>query len=182
MSQTAAKGTANESVQLVDTPSGKKFDLPLIPGSVGPKVIDVRKLYGDTAQAKQMLIARRLVERGVRYVQVWHGTLQPWDSHNNIAADHRKLARESCQGITALLSDLKSRGLLDDTLVIWGGEFGRTPMNEVRRGINPGKEGRDHHPFAFTMLLAGGGVRGGQIIGERLGSVAQREHWMDPTT
>lgn len=126
----------------------------------------IRKLYGDTPQAKQMLIARRLVERGVRFVQVWHGTLQPWDSHNNIAQDHRKLANECCQGITALLTDLKSRGLLDDTLVIWGGEFGRTPTVELTQNneLKP-TAGRDHNNHGFTMWLAGGGVRGGYAHG-----------------
>ncbi len=126
----------------------------------------VRALYGDTAQAKQMLIARRLVERGVRFVQVWHGTLQPWDSHANISTEHRKLATESCQGITALLSDLKSRGLLDETLVIWGGEFGRTPTVELSQGekVSP-TAGRDHNNHGFTMWLAGGGVRGGTAYG-----------------
>ena len=126
----------------------------------------IRALYGDTAQAKQMLIARRLVERGVRFVQVWHGTLQPWDSHNNIETDHRKLARESCQGIAALLTDLKSRGLLDETLVIWGGEFGRTPTVELSQGEKVGPTaGRDHNNHGFTMWLAGGGVRGGTVYG-----------------
>jgi hypothetical protein len=126
----------------------------------------IRALYGDTAQAKQMLIARRLVERGVRFVQVWHGTLQPWDSHNNIATEHRKLATESCQGITALLTDLKSRGLLDETLVIWGGEFGRTPTVELSQGekVSP-TAGRDHNNHGFTMWLAGGGTKGGTVYG-----------------
>jgi len=126
----------------------------------------VRALYGDTPQAKQMLVARRLVERGVRFVQVWHGTLQPWDSHNNIEPEHRKLARESCQGITALLSDLKARGLFDDTLVIWGGEFGRTPTVELTQdnALKP-TAGRDHNNHGFTMWLAGGGVRGGTVYG-----------------
>ena len=126
----------------------------------------IRKLYGDTAQAKQMLIARRLVERGVRFVQVWHGTLQPWDSHNNIEAEHRKLAQQSCQGITALLSDLKERGLLDETLVIWGGEFGRTPTVELTQdnALKP-TAGRDHNNHGFTMWLAGGGAKGGTVHG-----------------
>jgi hypothetical protein len=126
----------------------------------------IRALYGDTAQAKQMLIARRLVERGVRFVQVWHGTLQPWDSHNNIETEHRKLAKESCQGITALLTDLKSRGLLDETLVIWGGEFGRTPTVELSQGekVSP-TAGRDHNNHGFTMWLAGGGAKGGTVYG-----------------
>lgn len=127
---------------------------------------EIRKLYGDTPQARQMLIARRLVERGVRFVQVWHGTLQPWDSHSNIESDHRKLARESCQGITALLTDLKVRGLLSETLVIWGGEFGRTPTVELSQGekVSP-TAGRDHNHHGFTTWLAGGGVKGGLAYG-----------------
>lgn len=126
----------------------------------------VREMYGHTAQAKQMLIARRLIERGVRFVQVWHGTLQPWDSHNNIEADHRKLAAESCQGITALLTDLKQRGLFDETLIIWGGEFGRTPTVELSQdaAVKP-TAGRDHNNHGFTMWLAGGGVKGGTVYG-----------------
>jgi hypothetical protein len=126
----------------------------------------IRALYGDTAQAKQMLIARRLVERGVRFVQVWHGTLQPWDSHDKIETAHRRLAAESCQGITALLTDLKQRGLLDETLVIWGGEFGRTPTVEISQNgkIEP-TAGRDHNHHGFTMWLAGGGVKGGMVHG-----------------
>jgi hypothetical protein len=133
---------------------------------IGREPEHIRRLYGDTAQAKQMLIARRLVERGVRFVQVWHGTLQPWDSHNNIAGEHRNLANESCQGISALLTDLKQRGLLDDTLVIWGGEFGRTPTVELTQGdsIKP-TAGRDHNHHGYTMWLAGGGVKGGLTYG-----------------
>jgi uncharacterized protein (DUF1501 family) len=97
---------------------------------------------------------------------VWHGTLQPWDSHANIETEHRKLANESCQGITALLSDLKARGLLDETLVIWGGEFGRTPTVELSQGekVSP-TAGRDHNNHGFTMWLAGGGVKGGMTYG-----------------
>ena len=126
----------------------------------------IRALYGDTPQAKQMLIARRLVERGVRFVQVWHGTLQPWDSHDNIEKGHRKLAQESCQGLTALLTDLKQRGLFDETLVIWGGEFGRTPTVELSQGEKVGPTaGRDHNHYGFSMWLAGGGVKGGYVHG-----------------
>jgi hypothetical protein len=125
----------------------------------------IRALYGNTAQAKQMLIARRLVERGVRFVQVWHGTLQPWDSHDKIETA-RRLAGESCQGITALLTDLKQRGLLGETLVIWGGEFGRTPTVEISQNgkIEP-TAGRDHNHHGFTMWMAGGGVKGGMVHG-----------------
>jgi hypothetical protein len=126
----------------------------------------VRQMYGDTPQAKQMLIARRLVERGVRFVQVWHGTLQPWDSHNNIESEHRRLAQESCQGLTALLTDLKQRGLFEDTLIIWGGEFGRTPTVELSQdaAVKP-TAGRDHNNHGFTMWLAGGGTKGGTVYG-----------------
>ena len=126
----------------------------------------IRALYGDTAQAKQMLIARRLVERGVRFVQVWHGTLQPWDSHDNIETSHRRLAAECSQGITALLTDLKQRGLFDETLVIWGGEFGRTPTVELSQGekVSP-TAGRDHNHHGFTMWLAGGGTKRGYVHG-----------------
>ncbi len=126
----------------------------------------IRALYGDTPQAKQMLMARRLVERGVRYVQVWHGTLQPWDSHDNIEKSHRRLATECCQGLTALLTDLKQRGLLNDTLVIWGGEFGRTPTVELSQGekVSP-TAGRDHNHHGYTMWLAGGGTKGGYTHG-----------------
>jgi uncharacterized protein (DUF1501 family) len=133
---------------------------------IGREPEHIRHLYGDTPQAKQMLIARRLVERGVRFVQVWHGTLQPWDSHDNIAAAHRNLGNECCQGITGLLTDLKQRGMLDETLVIWGGEFGRTPTVELTQGdsIKP-TAGRDHNHHGFTMWLAGGGVKGGMTYG-----------------
>ncbi len=127
----------------------------------------VRKQYGSTTQARQILIARRLIERGVRYVQVWHGDSQPWDNHDDIAVNHRKLAGECDQAIGALLTDLKQRGLLEDTLVIWGGEFGRTPTVELpKAGSNAGKiNGRDHNHHGFSMWLAGGGVRGGIAFG-----------------
>ena len=109
---------------------------------------------------RQCLLARRLVERGVRFVQLYHttGGFQPWDQHSDLKAGHQKNATATDQPIAGLLSDLKSRGLLDETLVVWGGEFGRTPTAE-------GKDGRDHHPFGFTMWLAGGGVRGGLTYG-----------------
>jgi len=127
----------------------------------------VRKQYGSTTQARQILIARRLIERGVRYVQVWHGDSQPWDNHDDIAVNHRKLAGECDQAIGALLTDLKQRGLLEDTLVMWGGEFGRTPTVELpKAGSNAGKiNGRDHNHHGFSMWLAGGGVRGGIAFG-----------------
>jgi hypothetical protein len=127
----------------------------------------IRELYGSGTQARQMLIARRLLERGVRFVQVWHGAGQPWDNHDDLEENHRKLARECDQPIGALLTDLKQRGMLEETLVIWGGEFGRTPTVELPApGANAGKiNGRDHNHYGFTMWLAGGGVRGGYVHG-----------------
>ncbi len=124
-------------------------------------------MYGPGTQARQILIARRLIERGVRFVQVWHGEGQPWDSHDDLEIQHRRLAQQCDRAIGALLKDLKARGLLDETLVIWGGEFGRTPSVELPTpGSNAGKvNGRDHNHYGFTMWLAGGGVKGGQIIG-----------------
>ncbi len=104
------------------------------------------------------LLARRLVERGVRFVQVYCGGGSQWDAHSDIEGNHSKLFARSDQPTAALLKDLKRRGLLESTLVIWGGEFGRTPMSE-------GSNGRDHNPYGFTMWLAGGGVRGGQVYG-----------------
>jgi len=127
----------------------------------------IRELYGENLQGRQMLIARRLVERGVRFVQVWNGAGQPWDNHDDLEQNHRRLARESDQAIGALLADLKQRGLLDETIVIWGGEFGRTPVVEMPKpGTNAGRvNGRDHNHYGFTTWLAGGGVKGGHIHG-----------------
>jgi hypothetical protein len=127
----------------------------------------IREMYGDTPQARQILMARRLIERGVRYVQLWHGDGQPWDNHDDIAVNHRRLAGECSQAIGALLTDLKQRGLLEDTLVIWGGEFGRTPTVELPKpGANAGKvNGRDHNHWGFTVWMAGGGVKGGHVHG-----------------
>ncbi len=118
----------------------------------------VRDRYGDHVHGRQTLMARRLLERGVRYVQLWHGAGQPWDNHSDIAGGHRKLAGELDGPIAALLEDLKARGMFDDTLVLWGGEFGRTPTSE-------GASGRDHNHYGFSVWLAGGGVRGGQAYG-----------------
>ncbi len=126
----------------------------------------IRELYGDTVQARQLLIARRLIERGVRVVQCYHGDVQPWDSHDMIADAHRKLAGEVDQGIAALLTDLKQRGLFEDTLVICGGEFGRTPAVEMPAPGTPGNgKGRDHNHYGFTVWLAGGGVKRGHVHG-----------------
>jgi uncharacterized protein (DUF1501 family) len=135
-----------------------------------PEVVDIRKespatrrLYGldqkETASfGLRCLLARRMVESGVRFVQVYCGDTNGWDGHSDIEGNHGKLAKESDLPVAGLLKDLKSRGLLDSTLVIWGGEFGRTPMTE-------GSSGRDHNPHGFCMWLAGGGVKGGQVIG-----------------
>ena len=127
----------------------------------------VLERYGDDVQGRQMLIARRLVERGVRYVQVWHGAGQPWDSHDKIVENHGRLAKESDRAIGALLDDLVGLGLLESTLVLWGGEFGRTPTVELPSGNNAIKEasGRDHNHYGFTVWMAGGGVKGGTVYG-----------------
>ena len=112
---------------------------------------------------RNCLMARRLVERGVRFVQLYHYT---WDDHANLNVKLKENCQITEQPTATLIHDLRERGLLEDTLVVWGGEFGRTPMAEVRRGSSPGKEGRDHHPFSFTMLMAGGGVKAGFTLGD----------------
>ncbi|QDV13790.1 hypothetical protein CA51_36810 [Rosistilla oblonga] len=124
-------------------------------------------MYGKGVHARQTLIARRLVERGVRYVQLWHGAGQPWDNHDDLETRHRALAGQCDQAIGALLRDLKQRDMLKDTLVIWGGEFGRTPVVEMpKEGTNQGKmNGRDHNHHGFTVWMAGGGVKGGYVHG-----------------
>ena len=116
-----------------------------------------RELYGSGAFANACLTARRLVERGVRMVQIYTGDGQPWDDHDDIA-NHREKARATDKPIAALLKDLKARGLLEDTLVLWGGEFGRTPVSE-------GSKGRDHNNHGFSVWMAGGGVKGGMTYG-----------------
>jgi hypothetical protein len=130
---------------------------------IGREPRRVRESYGNTVQGRQLLIARRLVERGVRFVQCYHGDVQPWDSHDHLDANHRRLGRECDQGIAALLSDLKRLGLLGETLVICGGEFGRTPSVELANG-RPAM-GRDHNHWGFSVWLAGGGVKGGMTYG-----------------
>ncbi|MCI0381253.1 MAG: DUF1501 domain-containing protein [Gemmataceae bacterium] len=129
--------------------------------------LQVKRLYGvDNSRcthfAKQCLMARRLVERGVRFVQIYSGgeeNERSWDGHMNIAANHTGFAAETDQPIAALLTDLESRGLLEETLVIWGGEFGRLPL------VQRGGTGRDHNPHAFTVWFAGAGIRGGTLYG-----------------
>lgn len=125
---------------------------------------EVHELYGEGVHGRQTLIARRLLERGVRYVQLWHGAGQPWDNHDNIEANHKRLAGELDRPIAALLTDLKRLGMFDDTLVIWGGEFGRTPSVELG-GDGKSKLGRDHNHYGFSVWLAGGGVKGGTAYG-----------------
>lgn len=136
--------------------AGSAFDINEEPKSV-------RDLYGDTLHGRQLLIARRLVERGVRFVQIFHGDVQPWDSHEKLDENHRRLGNEADQPIAALLTDLKQRGLFDETVVLCGGEFGRTPAVELSNG-KPAM-GRDHNHWGFSVWLAGGGVQGGQVIG-----------------
>ena len=123
--------------------------------------------YGPGEQARSLLLARRLVERGVRFVQVSHAPVQPWDSHDDLEKEHRRLAGQIDKPIAALISDLKRLGLFDSTLIVWGGEFGRTPVVELPTpGSNQGKvNGRDHNHWGFSMWMAGGGVKGGQTIG-----------------
>jgi Protein of unknown function (DUF1501) len=138
----------------------------------------MRAMYGETLYGRELLMARRLLERGVRFVQVWQGKDQPWDSHERLAAAHGRLAKATDQAIAALLADLKQRGMLDDTLVIWGGEFGRTPVVELTGssgGANRADWGRDHNNHGFTMWLAGGGVKPGHIHGatDEFGFAAQ---------
>ncbi|HUR45590.1 MAG TPA: DUF1501 domain-containing protein [Candidatus Saccharimonadales bacterium] len=135
-----------------------------------PEAVDLSKetestkqLYGldkreTLSMGRNCLLARRLVERGVRFVQIYHGAGNKWDAHEKIEKNHPEMCRSMDKPVAGLLKDLKARGLLDSTLVIWGGEFGRTPMSE--KG-----DGRDHNPTGFTMWMAGGGVKGGQAIG-----------------
>jgi hypothetical protein len=148
----------------------RSFELAYKMQSAGPEAVDLtsetaatKALYGldqpeTQAYGMNCLLARRLVERGVRFVELYCGSGSGWDAHNNIEGNHGKWCRASDKPIAGLLTDLKSRGLLDETLVVWGGEFGRTPFNE--KG-----DGRDHNPWGFTMWFAGGGVKGGQAVG-----------------
>jgi hypothetical protein len=135
--------------------------------SSAPEVMDLSKepkhildMYGAEpgkgSYANSCLLARRLIERGVRFVEIFH---EAWDQHGNLVADLKKNCKNTDQASAALVKDLKQRGLLDDTLVIWGGEFGRTPM------VQGGSDGRDHHPNAFTLWMAGGGIKTGITLG-----------------
>jgi hypothetical protein len=148
----------------------ESFELAYRMQMAAPEALDINKetketqnLYGldnpkATHFAKQCLIARRLVERGVRFVQIYSGGMEndlSWDGHSNIKKNHGGFAMETDQPIAGLLADLDQRGLLDSTLVIWGGEFGRLPI------VQKGSGGRDHNPHAFTVWMAGGGVKGG---------------------
>ncbi len=144
------------------------FEMAYRMQSSAPELMDLNRepkhildLYGaepgKTSFANSCLLARRLVERGVRFVQIFH---EAWDQHGNLTADLKKNCRDTDQACAALIKDLKQRGLLEDTLVIWGGEFGRTPM------VQGGSDGRDHHPNCFSMWMAGGGVKKGLTYGE----------------
>ncbi len=156
--------------------------------SAAPEAVDLAtesaetlRLYGIDQEETQRngrncLLARRLVERGVRCVQLYMGAGSRWDAHTDVEENHDRYCRESDQPIAGLLADLKRRGLLDSTLVIWGGEFGRTPMSESGKG-------RDHNPFGFTMWMAGGGVKSGTVYGATddvgLYAVEDRAHLHD---
>ena len=160
----------------------RSYELAYQMQAEAPGVVDLSKetaatkaLYGldqkETAVfGRNCLLARRLVEHGVRFVQLYSGAGSGWDSHTELEKNHSKLCRAVDQPIAGLLADLKARGLLDETLVIWGGEFGRTPMSEQNGG-------RDHNPTGFTMWMAGGGVKGGQSIGmtDELGLYAVKD-------
>ncbi len=166
----------------------KGYELAFRMQASAPEAVDLaaetqetQQLYGlDDKQCatfgRQCLLARRLVERGVRFVQLYHGAGSKWDSHSAIEKNHGNMCRQSDLPVAGLLKDLKRRGLLASTLVIWGGEFGRTPMSEQG-------DGRDHNPSGFTMWMAGGGVKGGRTIGstDELGlhAVENRQHVHD---
>lgn len=152
----------------------ESYELAFRMQTAAPELLDfsgesqaTRQMYGLDSEVTRWfgnncLLARRMVERGVRFVQLFHST---WDDHSNLNANLKTNCQMTDLPTAGLLSDLKQRGLLDETLVIWAGEFGRTPMAEVRRGSTAGKEGRDHHPFAFSAWLAGGGVKSGFVHG-----------------
>lgn len=148
----------------------RSYELAFRMQSQAPEAVDLsqeteltRKLYGLDQKAtedfgRNCLLARRLAERGVRFIQLYSGTGSKWDSHSAIESNHARLCKSMDKPVAGLLQDLKQRGMLEDTLVIWGGEFGRTPMSEKGNG-------RDHNPTGFSIWMAGGGIRGGQTIG-----------------
>jgi hypothetical protein len=150
------------------------YELAFRMQTAAPELLDFAKespktleMYGVGVEpthtfASNCLLARRMVERGVRFIQLYHSS---WDDHNDLDKNLNRHCAITDRPAAALIHDLDRRGLLDSTLVVWGGEFGRAPMFEIRRGNTAGREGRDHHAEAFTMFLAGAGVRGGQIIG-----------------
>jgi uncharacterized protein (DUF1501 family) len=142
---------AMETAFRMQTEASEAFDLRHEPASV-------RAMYGSSPFANGCLLARRLVERGVRTVHVYYGPGQPWDDHGQIARNLRGRCPDMDRASAALIRDLKARGLLDETAVIWGGEFGRTPVSESG-------DGRDHNPYGFTMFMAGGGFKGGTCHG-----------------
>ncbi len=148
---------AMETAFQMQSQAMEAFDIEREPESI-------RRMYGDTVFSRSCLLARRLVESGVRVVTVYYTSSdnQPWDTHANHEERHPKLCADGDRAAAALIADLKARGMLDDTLVVWGGEFGRTPYAESREKQ---KAGRDHHHTAFSMLLAGGGVKGGTVYG-----------------
>ncbi|MBI3472240.1 MAG: DUF1501 domain-containing protein [Candidatus Solibacter usitatus] len=151
------------------------YELAFRMQSAAPELLDFSgespatlEMYGVNKEptrpfAVNCLLARRMVERGVRFVQLMHAS---WDDHSQLNKNLKKNCDITDQPTAALLKDLKQRGLLDSTLVIWGGEFGRTPMVEIRKPDEEGNEGRDHHPLCFSMWMAGGGIRGGQVYGK----------------
>ena len=130
-----------------------------------PSTLDMYGVHDDKMRqyGTNCLLARRMVERGVRFILLMHAS---WDQHTNLNRDLKKHCNTTDQPTAALIKDLKQRGLLDSTLLIWGGEFGRTPMVEIRNTSDPENAGRDHHPLAYSMLLAGGGIKGGQVVGK----------------
>jgi Protein of unknown function (DUF1501) len=152
---------ALETAFAMQTTAGEAFDVSREPESV-------RESYGKTLYGQSCLLARRLSERGVRFVQVCYvdsRDKQPWDTHQDNDKRHKTLCTDADKATAALLTDLKRRGLLEDTLVVWGGEFGRTPYAQPTKEGSKKAVGRDHHPTGFSMFLAGGGVKGGLTYG-----------------
>jgi hypothetical protein len=158
--QLEARIQSFELAYRMQTEASEAFDVTKEPKNI-------LEAYGPGEQARSLLLARRLVERGVRFVQVSHGPVQPWDHHDDLEVNHKRLAQQTDRAISALISDLKRLGLFEETLILWGGEFGRTPVVELPTpGSNAGKiNGRDHNHWGFSVWLAGGGVKGGQAIG-----------------